>query len=471
MNFAPLKKINKKYWISAGAILLVALVLFVVNRQSQKAAGTVYQTTAAERGALASTVGATGTVRARQSATLTWQTQGRVETVNVAVGEPVTADAVLASLAEDSISQNIVLAEADLLAAQRELDNLLTSNIDFAQALQNLADAKQAVKDAQADYDRLSRVRVSDELIKQTADEITAAEDQLKRLEWVFNTFYGYEKMDDDRPAKAQMTLVLTNIRNNRDNLIAKYNWYTGKATPLELEKAQAALNLATAKMEDAQREVDRLENGPNAEDVIAARARVAAAQAVLNQSKIIAPFGGTVTQAEPQPGDMVSDGAVAFRVEDLTHLYVDLQISEVDINSVEVGQPVSLSFDAVNGKTYHGKVIKVNQAGEVTSGAVNFSVTVELTDADELVKPGMTAAVTITVREVADALLVPSRAVRVVDGQRAIYVLKDGQPVMVQVRIGAVSDSYSEVVGGGLQEGDLVILNPPAATVPSTSP
>jgi hypothetical protein len=42
---------------------------------------------------------------------------------------------------------------------------------------------------------------------------------------------------------------------------------------------------------------------------------------------------------------------------------------------------------------------------------------------------------------------------------------------VMVQVRIGAVSDSYSEVVGGGLQEGDLVILNPPAATVPSTSP
>jgi HlyD family secretion protein len=91
--------------------------------------------------------------------------------------------------------------------------------------------------------------------------------------------------------------------------------------------------------------------------------------------------------------------------------------------------------------------------------------VTVELTDADELVKPGMTAAVTITVKEITAALLVPNRAVRVVDGQRVVYVLKEGQPVAVNIRLGATSDSYSEVVGGDLQEGDLIVLNPPSTS------
>ena len=74
-----------------------------------------------------------------------------------------------------------------------------------------------------------------------------------------------------------------------------------------------------------------------------------------------------------------------------------------------------------------------------------------------------MTAAVTITVKEVNDALLVPNRAVRAVNGQRVIYVLKDDQAVAVNVRLGAIADANSEVVGGDLKAGDLIILNPPA--------
>ena len=76
-----------------------------------------------------------------------------------------------------------------------------------------------------------------------------------------------------------------------------------------------------------------------------------------------------------------------------------------------------------------------------------------------------MTAAVTIQVKEVKDALLVPNRAVRVVDGQRVVYILKDGVLTPVTVRLGATSDSMSEVVGGDLQEGDTIVLNPPSNT------
>jgi HlyD family secretion protein len=90
----------------------------------------------------------------------------------------------------------------------------------------------------------------------------------------------------------------------------------------------------------------------------------------------------------------------------------------------------------------------------------VNFQVTVELLDADEAVKPGMTAAITIVVNRIEDVLLVPNRAVRVEDGQRVVYIMRDGLPEMVSVQLGASSEMYSELVEGDLQEGDLIVLS-----------
>jgi HlyD family secretion protein len=161
--------------------------------------------------------------------------------------------------------------------------------------------------------------------------------------------------------------------------------------------------------------------------------------------------------------GDQVSAGATAFRVDDLTSLLVDVKISEVDINHVTIGQPVTLTFDAILGKEYHGEVVEMTQAGTVEEGVVNFTVTVELTDADSLVKPGMTAGVNIVVQELQDVLLIPNRAVRLVDGERVVYVLENGQAVKKEIRLGSSSDTQSIVVGGDIAEGDLIILNPPA--------
>jgi HlyD family secretion protein len=106
--------------------------------------------------------------------------------------------------------------------------------------------------------------------------------------------------------------------------------------------------------------------------------------------------------------------------------------------------------------------VVEVAQAGVVEEGVVNFTVTVELIDADPSVKPGMTAAVNIVVEEVQDALLVPNRAVRLMDGNRVVYVLENGLPVQKKITLGSSSDTQSAVTGGDLKEGDLIILNPP---------
>jgi HlyD family secretion protein len=193
----------------------------------------------------------------------------------------------------------------------------------------------------------------------------------------------------------------------------------------------------------------------------------VEAAQATIKLSHVIAPFNGTVTESYPLPGDQVTAGQTAFRLDDLSRLLVDVSVSEVDINSVETGQPVTLTFDAILGKVYNGKVVEVAQVGTADQGVVSFKVTVELTDADEQVKPGMTAAVNIIVKEIQDAILVPNRAVRLVDGNRVVYIFVDGKPVKKDVRLGASSDAMSVVLVGDLKEGDLVILNPPVEFTP----
>ena len=463
MALARLKTFDKKIWWGLAALVILALAAFYFYGQSPAKNATVYQTEPVERGSLTASVGATGTVRARQSATLVWQAEGRVETVSAGIGDRVKAEQVLASLAQSSLSQGMLLSQAELISAQTGLDTVLNSNLALAQAQQDLANARQAVDDAQSKYDGLNRPRVSDELIDQIADDIEATRSQFERISWFYDRFYDYKNMDDNRPAKAEMTLTLLNIQNNLDRQIALYNWYTSAPDPLEIERSLASLKVAQARLADAQREVDRIVNGQNAEDIAAAQAQVDAAQATLNLSKIIAPFDGVITEANPQPGDMVAPGEVAVRIEDLSRLFVDLEISEVDINLVTPGQSVVLIFDAIPDKTYAGQIVKVDLVGKVDSGATNFPVTVELTDADPLVKPGMTAAVTVTVKEVENVLLVSNRAVRVLNGERVVYILVDNQPVAVKIRLGAITDLYSEVVGGDLNEGDLLVLNPSA--------
>ena len=227
--------------------------------------------------------------------------------------------------------------------------------------------------------------------------------------------------------------------------------------------KADEDLALAKAKLDDAQRNYDLLKDGNTAE-IVAAQARVDAAQATINLARVIAPFDATVTEAYPLPGDQVAAGATAFRLDNLTSLLWMWKFLKW-ISTVSKWSNLSrLRLMRFLDKEYHGEVVEVAQAGTVTNGVVNFKVTVELTDADAAVRPGMTAAVNIVVEEMQDVVLVPNRAVRLVDGERVVYLLIDGEAVKKEIRLGSSSDTMSVVAVGDVKEGDLVILNPPAA-------
>lgn len=456
---------NKKtiYIIAAVVVVAVAVGGFFWYRNSQqsKAAGD-YELAALERGNLTSIVGATGTVRANQSAQLNWQTTGTVESVNVKEGDSVSSGAILATLAPTSLSQAIVLARADLVTAERNLVNVKESSSAKAQAQLALANAEKALKDATNKRTSMNYNRATKENIDYAEAQLALAEKAVENAQRIYNDSTELSRAD---PKRAQATTALYNAKQARNRALANLNWYKGKPTENDVAEADAKLAVAQAQFDDATREWNRLKDGPDPLDIAAAQARVDAIKATLNLAQITSPFAGTITRADPKIGDQVSPSTSAFRLDDLSHLLVDVQVSEVDINSVTPDQNVILTFDANPGQEYKGVVRNVGQVGNPTQGSVNFVVTVELTDPDNNVKPGMTAAVTINVKELADVLLVPNQAVRYLDAKRVVYVLKNGVLTPVDIQLGATSDTYSELISTDLKEGDEIVLNPPAFT------
>jgi HlyD family secretion protein len=133
-------KFSRRTWIILGIVAAVLLVaIFFFTRSGNKQA-TTFQTTPAERGALVASVGATGSVRAKQSAVLTWWTTGVVGKVNVGVGDKVSRTNVLASLDKATLNQNVIMAESDLASAQKALDDLMNSDTARAQSLRTITD-------------------------------------------------------------------------------------------------------------------------------------------------------------------------------------------------------------------------------------------------------------------------------------------------------------------------------------------
>ncbi|HEX7542121.1 MAG TPA: efflux RND transporter periplasmic adaptor subunit [Anaerolineales bacterium] len=453
-----------KIWLIIGAVVVAVVVVYAARARAN--AASTYQTTTIERGTLTATIGATGNVRASQTAIINWQTSGTVGTVNVSVGDQVTAGDDLASLSTTSLAQNVVLAQADLVSAQRNLDSVLHSSTQSAQAQLNLVNAQKSYDSANATLNSMqaSNRGGTPADIENARAQLTLAQSSLDQAQKTYDLF---KDLPDTDARKAQAYTSLYNAQQSVTRAQYNLNYFTQVPGGSDIDAARAKLALAQAQLEDAQREWTRLKDGPDPGDVAAAQARVDAAQATINFSRLSAPFAGTVTEADPMVGDQVSPGTSGFRVDDLSHLLVDVQVSEVDINNVTVGQPALVTFDAVLGREYHGKVVDVSRVGTSVQSVVNFNVTVELTDPDADVKPGMTASVTITIQSLDNVLLVPNRGVHTVNGQRVVYVLRNGQLLEIPITLGASDDTISEVTSGDLYSGDVLVLNPPANFTP----
>jgi HlyD family secretion protein len=497
--------------IIAIAIIGYFAVTFFRQRQQTETTNE-YQTVVVSLGNQTSTVGATGTVRTENEASLVWGTSGIVDSVNFAVGDQVEKGQVLAFLEDGSLPQNIISAQMELLNAQIALDDLYDNwELNLAQAALAVEDAEEALDDIQIseleqsqtqlallkaqeklddaieDRERLDYQRCLDSTIQSYEAQYYMALNKYEMLDEAYRREYAPLPSNDPERLNALATLLAA--EEEVQKALINLNWCLGNYTEEEIAEADANVQLAEAELKDAeeayersftgmsaaeiavlevqlvtaQQQWERIKNGPDPNNIATLEARIASAEATLKSIQIEAPFDGTITIVETKPGSLVSAGTYAFRLDDTSRLLVDTQVSEVDINFIHPGQPVNMTFDAVQDKEYRGVVVEVSPVGSTVQGVVEFTVTIELIDPDEDSKPGMTSAVNIIVDELLDVLLVPNRAIRVVDGQRVVYILADGELKQIPVVMGATSDTTSEIIGGVLQSGDVVVLNPPS--------
>ena len=458
-----------KWFLIVAAVAIVGFVAYTFIRtrsaQAQASAqnGLAFETAPVERGSLTMTILASGSVRARQSAVLSWQASGKVGQVTAALGERVEADEVLADLDPTSLSQSLIQAQTDLINAQQALQDLKdNAGTNAAEAQSNLVAAQQELDDAVTARASLNYKRASNDTIDAAHANVVLAQNEVDDAQ----SFYDQVK---DRPEsdqlRAQALSALATAKQKRDRNQANYNYLISGPDATEIAAADARVQLAETSLADAQRKYDRIKDGPSADDLKIAENRVTIAQAAVNQSRIVAPFGGTVTTLEAMPGDVVSPNQEALRLDDLSSVYVDLQVTEVDVNKIQVGQSAEVTLDAVTDGRYTAEVVEVGQVGTTSSGVVYFNVTLQLKESDPRVRPGMTASASIAVSSQEGVLLVPNRAIRSVDGNHVVYVRAPGaqgaglRPVTVQV---GDSDESKTIITDGLEEGDLVVTNPP---------
>jgi HlyD family secretion protein len=200
-------------------------------------------------------------------------------------------------------------------------------------------------------------------------------------------------------------------------------------------------------------------------------QASLDAAQVNLDYTDIVSPVDGTVVSRNVTVGQTV---AASFQTPtlfliatDLTKMEVDANVSESDIGGIKPGNKATFTVDAYAKRTFEGAVAQVRQSPQTVQNVVTYDIVISVNNSDLMLMPGMTAANRIVVDQRNDVLRVPNQALRYVpktlagtaqSGKAQVRVLRDGNPVSIPVVTGLDDDSFTEIVGGDLTPGDLVI-------------
>lgn len=441
------KKTGKTILTLVIILAVVAAVFFYSRyRQEQEDISTLnnLELVAYGRETLVSSISGTGTVRPNQEALLLWETSGTVGEVPVRLGDQVRQDDLLMQLDEKDLPLDILQAQMDQLTAEDALANL---------------DQNAALRKTQLEAD----ISSGGQTLQTLQNELELLQNR-SCVDWRIDDLQANY---DDALATYQDWPTQTNLAKVQSTKTELDFCLPEKISQLISEK-QAQIDLQKETISSWQAEADTLKEGPDPKDKRQLELQLEIANKRLESLELLAPFDGTITALYTQTGNWVSTGTQAVQVSDLSRLIVETPISEVDIPNVQVGQPVELVFDAFFDDTYTGTVSEVSQVGVSQQGVINYTVTIELENGLEVIKPGMTAGVTIMIEEKPDVFVVPSEAVTTNDGLDVVYVLRDGVPVMEEVKIGSYSNNEVEILAADIEEGELIVLNPPSSILDS---
>ncbi len=483
-------------WIALAAILVLVLALGVVGFQRFGNAGAPtasLQTVPTQRSTLIATVNAAGNIQAHEQLNLSFQVAGQVSKINVGLGDKVKAGQVLAELDSTDLALQVRESEVALKIAQAKLAQVQRgpdpndvaaakarldaarkggpSAADIAAAQARLESAKKNLLDVQSGVDPVTKAK---QALDKAKNDLWAA--QIDR-DGVAGKASGYQ-LDSANLRVANAELAVQQAQQAYDAAVASQTNTPLAQAEAQVREAEAALAklLNSTNPQDvvaAEASYKKAIAGPTPEDLAIAEANVETAQISLEQAKLklknaqlIAPFDGTVTAINIQRGQQIGANTNAISLADIDHLDININMAEVDLPKLQLGQEAQITLDALSGRTLTGKVTQIAAAGTLQQGVVNYPVTVALTEADPMVRPGMTANVNVIVERKDNVLVVPNRAIRTQGRQRFVTVAYQGQMIQVPVQTGMTSDSQTEILSG-LKEGDEVVLN---TTTPSNS-
>lgn len=353
------------------------------------------------------TVTASGIIVPAREATLSFAVPGAIESVAVSEGQKVDAGQVLAQLSGSQEMQAAVsAADVQVLSAQQALDNLKDDanwKLQLAQAQADLASAQDELHTAA--YTRSVRQqgnRASQLTIQGAEAKLVLAKDQLDAAKAAYDRFSG---RDPEDPQRAAALTSWVNAQNNYNSALRTVNWYEGQPTAIEQAQLDSAVAVAQAKVDQAQQEVDRLQNGPDPDQLAmleanlkSAQDQAAAARANLKQLELRAPFAGTVGKIDLQEGEWATPGVGVITVADLAHIQVQTtDLSERDVPNVRVGQAATVQIKALS-QDVTGSVAEISPLANTLGGDVVYQVKIDLDSLPAKVRAGMTVDVQIQV-------------------------------------------------------------------------
>ncbi|MDR1589334.1 MAG: efflux RND transporter periplasmic adaptor subunit [Oscillospiraceae bacterium] len=493
-------------WIVTAAILAAAVFvgLRVYNRMQADpgAEVSVYQAAAAERRDIISALSGSGTLQPADSYTVTTLAEGEILSADFSEGDIVEKDTVLYAIDSSGTSNSIERAELTLASARtnydRQVENLdklgvVSKNGGYAVTVD--VEPGDSVSPGQAiiHLADFSVMTVDIPFLAGDSADFYAGQEAVVTLEDSFETLVGViAKIGNTNSALSGNVIVryvTIDVQNPggispghaasaevggvQCSAPGEFKYKSESDVTAEIAGDVAVVNVSEGDWVSAGDVVVTLTSTSLGDQIDSAYRSVRDAEIALQNQydqldsfTITSPISGTIVEKLFKEGDTLSAGKSLCTIYDMSYLEFTMNIDELDIKLIEVGQEVNVTADAIEGESFRGVVTKLSIQGATSGGVTTYPVTVRIDDAGGLL-PGMNINAEIVTESVKGAVAVPIAAVQrgnrvIVNRGGAISELTDIRSLpegfeLVEVVTGVSDDDYIEIVSG-LQEGDEIV-------------
>ncbi len=219
-----------------------------------------------------------------------------------------------------------------------------------------------------------------------------------------------------------QATTALTNVNGwiSKNNT----NLNTLISAKTAIENAKSDIQTASRNIKEQNESLNKIMSGADALDIRSQQLSIAQKELEYDKYNIRAPFDGILAKLDVKVGDTTSGSIGVFITKQKV---ADITLNEVDIANIKIGQPVELTFDAVEGLIATGTVASIDLVGTVTQGVVSYTTQVAFETPDERIKQGMSVSATIITNNKTGVLVVPASAIKTKGSEKYVEVAEIG--------------------------------------------